>query len=402
MVPVFLDSTMAFSVNPLLSAVEAPPISEAMSWIDPSADHRDLINLCQAVPSYPPSPLLQEFLASAVRQTETSLYTDVAGLPELREELAASMSRDYQASIERSDVLIAAGCNQAYCLATLAQARSGDNVILPSPYYFNHQMWLAMLGIEAKTITSIGPSGPMPHVSEAARLIDERTRAIVLVSPNNPTGAIFPVDILSEFFDLARAKNIALIIDETYKDFRSNSAPPHDLFQRAGWRDTLVQLYSFSKAYALTGYRVGSIIAGPRFIAEVEKIMDCVAISAPRVSQYAALFGLQSLAQWKEEKSGMMAERLSSLRWAFSERNLQYALASSGAYFAYVRHPFQGVSAKTVAQRLAKEHQLLCLPGSMFGPEQEQYLRLAFANVEAEVMPEVVDRLQESVKHAPF
>jgi aspartate/methionine/tyrosine aminotransferase len=393
---------MAFPINPLLTAVEAPPISEAMSWINPSAGNRALINLCQAVPSYPPSPLLQEHLASAARQAETSLYTEIAGLPELRSELAASMSRDYRADIGIADVLIAAGCNQAYCLATLAQASRGDNVILPSPYYFNHQMWLAMLGVDARNIIATGTSEPIPRVSDAAAAIDERTRAIVLVSPNNPTGAIFSPDTITAFYDLAREKNIALILDETYKDFRSDPSPPHKLFQQAGWRDTFVQLYSFSKVYALTGYRVGSVIAGPRFIAEVEKIMDCVAISAPRISQHAALFGLQSLASWKEEKSAMMAQRLNALRRAFAERILQYELASSGAYFAYVRHPFDGVPAKTVAQRLAREHQLLCLPGNMFGPGQDQYLRLAFANVEAKVMPEVVDRLNESVKNASF
>jgi aspartate/methionine/tyrosine aminotransferase len=393
---------MAFAINPLLTAVEAPPISEAMSWIDCSAGNRPLINLCQAVPSYPPSPLLQDYLSSLVKHPETSLYTDIAGLPELRSELAASMSRDYLGDIGAADVLIATGCNQAYCLATLAQARQGDNVILPSPYYFNHQMWLLMLGIEPRNIVCTEASDLIPNLSDAAAAIDERTRAIVLVSPNNPTGAIFPPEAIAAFYELAREKNVALILDETYKDFRSNSTPPHELFQRTGWRDTFVQLYSFSKVYALTGYRVGSIIAGPKFVAEVEKIMDCVAISAPRVSQYAALFGLQSLVEWKVEKSAMMVERLSALRRAFAERRLGYELSSSGAYFAYVRHPFEGIPAKTVAQRLAREHQLLCLPGSMFGPGQDRYLRLAFANVEAAAMPEVVDRLYESVKNASF
>jgi aspartate/methionine/tyrosine aminotransferase len=186
------------------------------------------------------------------------------------------------------------------------------------------------------------------------------------------------------------------VIDETYKDFREGPAAPHELFQRLEWRHSFVQLYSFSKAYALTGYRVGSIIAGPRFLAEIEKLMDCVSISAPRISQYAALFGLRSLAAWKSEMRDLMAGRLTSLRSAFSHPKLKYELAVSGAYFAYVRHPFEGSGAKDVAKRLAREHQLLCLPGTMFGPGQERYLRLAFANVEASMMAEVVDRLIES------
>ena len=386
---------MPLPVNPLLHAVEAPPIAEAMSWVDTRPGNRGLINLCQAVPSYPPSTSLQDHLAAAVTEPGTSLYTDIAGLPELRRELAVSMGKDYRGDIEPADVLIAAGCNQAYCLAMLAHARAGDNVILPSPFYFNHEMWLSMLGVEARSISSLHGSSAVPSVADAASLIDQRTRAIVLVTPNNPTGAIFPSTVISEFFELARSRNIALVLDETYKDFRSDPAPPHDLFQRADWRDTFVQLYSFSKAYALTGYRVGSIIAGPQFIAEIEKVMDCVSISAPHVSQLAALFGLRSLASWKSEKGRMMSARLQSLRKAFHRSRLNYELVSSGAYFAYVRHPFEDTPAKTVAQRLAREHQLLCLPGSMFGPGQERYLRLAFANVEAHVMPDVVDRLAE-------
>jgi aspartate/methionine/tyrosine aminotransferase len=269
-------------------------------------------------------------------------------------------------------------------------------VILPSPYYFNHQMWLSMNGVEPRHIASMDQEGAVPSVSEAAALIDHHTRAIVLVTPNNPTGTVFPPSAIAQFFELCRSRNIALVIDETYKDFRSNPAPPHELFQHPDWRNTFVQLYSFSKVYALTGYRVGSIIAGSRFLTEVEKIMDCVSISAPRISQYAALFGLRSLSTWKAEKTEMMAARLGSLRSAFARSNLRYELVTSGAYFAYLRHPFKGWAAKDVAKRLAREHQLLCLPGSMFGPEQERYLRLAFANVEASWMGEVVDRLIES------
>jgi aspartate/methionine/tyrosine aminotransferase len=157
-----------------------------------------------------------------------------------------------------------------------------------------------------------------------------------------------------------------------------------------------VQLTSFSKAYAMTGYRVGALAAGARLMAQVEKIMDCIAICAPRLSQHAALFGLRELSHWKDEKALLMQERLSALHQAFAHPGLDYELASAGAFFAYLRHPFRGREAKSVAQMLAREHDLLCLPGSMFGSDQEDYLRLAFANVEASLMPQVVDRLIES------
>jgi aspartate/methionine/tyrosine aminotransferase len=387
---------MSVPVNPLLLDVEAPPIAEAMRWIGKSPSNRDFINLSQAVPGYPPSPALQEHVASLAREPETSLYTEIAGLPELREELAIHMSAAYGGDIEPSDVLISAGCNQAFCLAVMALARSGDNIILPAPYYFNHRMWLAMHGIEARILPTLNGTNAIPRAADAEPLVDDRTRGVILVTPNNPTGAVYPSSTLSEFCELAEAKGIALIVDETYKDFRSEPSPPHDLFTRSGWRGTYVQLYSFSKVYALTGYRVGSLIADREFIAEVEKIMDCVSICAPRISQEAARFGLRSLASWRDEKRAMMAERLEALREGFRRPDLKYQLVSAGAYFAYVRHPFEGTTGKSVARRLAAEQNLLCLPGSMFGPGQEQYLRLAFANVEAQLMEEVVDRLAES------
>ena len=146
----------------------------------------------------------------------------------------------------------------------------------------------------------------------------------------------------------------------------------------------------------MTGYRVGSIIAGEKLMGEIEKVQDTVAICAPQISQTAALFGLQNLEAWKGEKKAIMLARIESLRTAFKHPDLRYELISAGAYFAYVRHPFAGSSASDVAKRLASEHDLLCLPGSMFGPNQEDYLRIAFANVEANIMPLVVERLIES------
>jgi aspartate/methionine/tyrosine aminotransferase len=385
-----------FRLNSLVSQVEAPPIAEAETWLAKGPRNRAVINLCQAVPSYPPAEEMQREIARLAQLPRTGLYTEILGLPELRAELAAQFSEAYDADLGPQHIAITAGCNQAYCVALMALAGRGDNVILPSPYYFNHHMWLTMLGIEARSFAAFSDSSPLPRPQDAEALIDERTRAIVLCSPNNPTGAVYPPELIGAFHDLARQRGLALVLDETYRDFREELAPPHRLFQDGGWQESFVQLYSFSKACAMTGYRVGSLAAGPALMAQIEKIMDCIAICAPTLSQHTALFGLQHLAKWKAEKTRLMQDRLLALHRAFSHRELAYRLASAGAFFAYVRHPFEGQTAKTVAQRLAREHDLLCLPGSMFGPGQEDYLRLAFANVEASLMPQVAERLIES------
>lgn len=393
---------MTFSMNPLLAGVASPPIAEARGWVDTLPDEvredgRDLLDVAQAVPAHPPAEALRRHLAEAVLRPEMSGYTAILGRDDLRQALAAHMSEDYAAEIAPGETAITAGCNQAYCLAISALAAPGDEVIVPLPYYFNHNMWLEMQGVRPVYLPYAPERGGVPDPAAAAALITERTRAILLVSPNNPTGALYAPETIAAFYELARERGIALVIDETYKDFRPDAAPPHDLFQRPGWRETLVQLYSFSKAYALPGYRVGSIVAGRAFLEQVAKAADCLAICTANISQEAALFGLRQLGDWRREQGSRMVGRVAALRQALEDADLGYRLISAGAYFAYLEHPFAGEDATAVAKRLARRHKLLALPGGIFGPQQERYLRLAFANLDESRMPEIAARLKESL-----
>lgn len=387
---------MTYAVNPAIHRIEAPPIMEAQSWLKRGLRNRKILLLSQAVPSWPPAPELDAEVARLAHEPGISLYTDIFGLPELRAEIARHFSADYGGKVSAENVCVTAGCNQAFSAAMMAIGGAGGNVIVPVPYFFNHTMWLSMLGIEARCIPAVTDGANHPDPKDAARLIDQNTRAIVLCSPNNPAGAIYPPDVIKGFFDVARAHGTALVIDETYKDFREEPGPAHPIFAEAGWEDTFIHLYSFSKAYSMTGYRVGAITASARVLAEIEKILDCLAICPTHISQRAALFALRSLEGWKKAKIRTMQERLSALRQAFTRPGLRFELVSSGALFAYAKHPFTEQTAKEVAVRLAGEHDLLCLPGSMFGPGQEQHLRIAFANAEAADMETVVDRLIES------
>jgi aspartate/methionine/tyrosine aminotransferase len=394
---------MSYRLNTLVRNVAEPPIAEAQGWIRGRSfpAEKSLIDVAQAVPGYPPPEALTDHLAGVIGRPEMARYTEIEGIPALRQALAAHMSGFYGAPVAAEAVAITAGCNQAFCLAMMALAGTGDEVILPLPYYFNHRMWLDMLGIATVALPFRPDRGGVPDPREAAERITRRTRAIVLISPNNPTGAIYPPEVLADFLALARARDIALVIDETYKDFLAETGAPHGLFADPAWRDTLVQLYSFSKVYCLTGYRVGSIVASPDLIAEAAKAMDCVAICAARIGQEAALYGLDHLAAWRESNRILMRDRVTALRASFRDNSIGYELVSAGAYFAYLRHPFRGASARDVAKRLAEEENMLCLPGSMFGDGQEDYLRFAFANVAAETMPEIASRLASSARQRP-
>ncbi len=389
---------MLYPTNPAWEAVAAPAIAETRAWIAGRRFPADkpLIDVAQAVPGYPPPQALTDHLARLVAEPGSHRYTEIEGLPSLRHALAEHMSGFYGAPIGAESVAITAGCNQAYCLAMQVLCAPGDEVILPQPAYFNHQMWLDGLGVRAVHLPFRPDRKGVPDPDEARRLIGPRTRAIVLVTPNNPTGAVYPATELRRFYDLARERGIALVLDETYKDFLPAEGAPHDLFGDPGWADTVVHLYSFSKVYCLTGWRVGSVIAHPDLIQRIAKAMDCVAICAPRLGQEAALYGLGHLGDFVAGNTRMMRSRAQAVAEAFRTNDPGYELVSVGAYFAYVRHPFGTTPGRAVAKRLADEQNLLCVPGAMFGPGQEGYLRLAFANVGTELMPELVRRLKEA------
>lgn len=390
---------MTFTVNPDVVSVVEPPIAEARGWVDdrPPVPGKPLLDCCQAVPSYPPDESLRAHLADRATTFEAAQYAPITGTPALKSALAEHMSGFYGGEVRSDNVQITAGCNQAYCLAIMALARRGDEVILPLPCYFNHQMWLDALGVTGVHLPFRADRGGVPDPEEAATLITDRTRALLLVSPNNPTGAVIPPDVIARFRDLCAERGIALVLDETYKDFLDPSEPRHTLFSDPAWGETVIQLYSFSKVFSLTGYRVGSIVAGAAFIEQVAKLMDTMSICAARIGQDGALYALRHLWPWAAEKREMMAGRRQALLDVFSSGNLGFDLVSTGAYFAYVRHPFAGETAHAVAKRLAQEHGVLTLPGTVFGPGQAPYLRLAFANLEAERMGELGDRLRGAV-----
>ena len=387
-------------MNPRLVATIAPPVMEARRWlegVDFPAD-RPLLNLSQAAPVDPPPEGLRRAMADALLTRDDShLYGPVLGMEGLRAELAAQWSANYGGLVRPDQVAITAGCNQAFCAAVATLAQAGDAVMLPVPWYFNHKMWLDMNGIEAQVLPTGEDLIPDPQVAEA--LITPRTRAIVLITPNNPGGVEYPATTMAAFRDLARRRGIALIVDETYRDFHSLQGAPHGLIADPDWDDTVITLYSFSKSFRLTGHRVGAILTSPARLAEVEKFLDCVAICPAQVGQIGALWGMRHLGDWLAGERLEVLNRRAAMAAAF-QRLPDWHLLGCGAYFAYVRHPFAERS-DIVARRLVHEAGLLTLPGTMFGPTREEggggqaetTLRLAFANADATGLAELGNRL---------
>ena len=392
---------MTHPLNPAMAATFAPPVMEARRWLADAVfpPDRPLINVSQAAPVEPPPLGLRQAIAEAALTNDAAhLYGPVLGMGELRAEIAAQWSRAYGGAVEEAQVAITQGCNQAFTAVMATLAGAGDEVILPTPWYFNHKMWLDMTGVT--TVPLPAGAGLIPDAAEAAALITDRTRAIVLVSPNNPGGVEYPAETLAAFRDLARARGLALIVDETYRDFDSRHSiqtggRPHDLFADPDWDDTLIQLYSFSKAYRLTGHRVGAIVASAGRLAEVEKFLDTVAICPGQLGQIGALWGMRNLSQWVAGERDEILSRRAAMTGGFAALP-DWRLLGCGAYFAYVEHPY-ALASDDLARRLVHEAGLLMLPGTMFQPEGSaegrRQLRIAFANVDAAGIAEMFRRL---------
>ncbi len=381
------------------SATFPPPVMEARRWLDGVMfpDDRPLINVSQAAPVDPPPLALRQAMADFTMQQDSAhLYGPVLGNDDLRAELANQIGDRYAASVMPEQVAITSGCNQAFSAVISAITDQGDEVILPTPWYFNHKMWLDMAGVQAIDL----PTGDdlLPNPEQARALITNKTRAISLVTPNNPGGVEYPADLVRAFYDLAREAGIYLLVDETYRDFDSRSGPPHELFQQTGWDETLVHLYSFSKAYRLTGHRVGAIATSAALLAEIEKFLDTVAICPGQIGQFAALWGMQNLNQWLAGERDEILDRRAAIAEGMQALTAKgWRLLGLGAYFAYLEHPFD-MPSDELARRLVPEAGILLLPGTMFMPAGdlagERQVRVAFANLDRAGIGRLFDRLQ--------
>jgi len=383
---------MAYSLSSAVLPIQPPPITEVRMWQAqaPNPQQLPLIDLCQAVPDYPPPVELLTALHDALSLPDIARYTPDEGLPQVRQAVSAWYARRYGAAPDADEILLTVGASQAFWLAMTVLCRAGDEVIVQSPAYFDHPMALATCGVSPVFAPFNPDRGGLPDIEQLERLVTKRTRALLLVTPSNPTGAVLPPAQIAELLALARRHDIALVLDETYNAFVEGA--PHALFADPAWREHFVHIASFGKTFALTGFRAGALIAGAPLLREALKVQDSMVVCQPRLSQLALQYGCEHLDDWGVGQARMMAQRSQAFRVAFADTRLRFALTSSGSFFAWVRHPWPDLDSRQAARRLA-EAQLLCLPGAAFGPGLDSYLRLAIGNIDAQAIPAAIERL---------
>lgn len=367
------------------------PIGTAYALVDSPGKEREFLDLAQAAPRYPAAPDVVEHIVAIARHPHGGDYVEIAGLPHLREAFATELCDAYRGQVREEHVLVTAGCNQAFCLVTSALAEPGDEVVLTLPYYFNHDMWLRLNGI-VPVYLEPGPD-LMPTPAAAEALITKRTRAIVLVSPGNPSGVTVDPDGIAALAEVARRHDLALILDETYRSFRDTEEPAHPLFADPDWTRTLVSLHSFSKDFAIPGYRVGAVVASAELNRELMKLLDCMAICAPRIGQEAAWAGLTAARQWRCARAREVAGKRRWFAAVMAERPGGFDLLSAGGFFGWVRHPFAGRATENVVRELAVRYDTLVVPGTAFLPDDRRTFRVSFSNVDQAALTDLADRL---------
>ncbi|HEX6501143.1 MAG TPA: aminotransferase [Micromonosporaceae bacterium] len=367
------------------------PIGTAYALVDGRAKEREFLDLAQAAPQYPPAPEVIEHIAAVARDPHGGDYVEIAGLARLREVFAAELCQAYQGRVREEHVVVTAGANQAFCVVASALAEPGDEIILALPYYFNHDMWLRLNGI-VPVYLEPGPD-LVPTAAAAEALITPRTRAVVVVTPGNPSGATVDPDGIADFAELAARHDIALILDETYRSFRDTDEPAHRLFADPDWTRTVVSLHSFSKDLAIPGYRVGAVVASAQLNREVMKLLDCVSICAPRIGQEAAWAGLTAAREWRRARAREVADKRRWFVAAMANRPGGFELLSAGGFFAWVRHPFAGRATDDVVRELAVRYDALVIPGIAFLPDDRGTFRVSFSNVDRDALTDFADRL---------
>ena len=252
-----------------------------------------------------------------------------------------------------------------------------------------------MLGIEARPLPCDPNAGFVPDPDEAGRLIDARTRAIVLVTPNNPTGAIYPEHVIGAFADLCRRRGLWLVLDETYRDFLPPShGRAHGLFADGAWRERVIGLYSFSKAYCIPGYRLGAVTADAAAIGELAKILDCIQICPPRAGQRALAWGIDAL---RRMARGQPARDASPRRRPSAARS---GRARNGRWIRSA--PISPMSATHSRAkpprrwRKSSRSSAACwrCPAAISAPGQDTHLRMAFGNIDVAGIEELGERLR--------
>jgi aspartate/methionine/tyrosine aminotransferase len=370
----------AHSQSRRLAAVQAPVIPIVGRW---TAETPGTISLGQGVVSYEPP---REAIEAARRfggALTDHRYGPVEGLPPLVGAIEAKLARENRIAVRpHSRVLVTAGGNQAFMNAMLAITDPDDEIVLLVPYYFNHEMAVVMAGAKAVAVPTMSDYQLDVHAIEAA--ITPRTRAVVTVSPNNPTGAVYPESALRAVNALCRDRGVFHIHDEAYEYFTYGGVEHFSPGSLPDAAAHTISLFSLSKAYGMASWRIGYMVIPDVLHEAVNKIQDTILICPPAVSQHAAIAAIDVGRSF----AGAHLERLDRTRHAIFEAlsaaDVPCDVPSPDGAFYYLVRVHSTMDSMTLAERLIREHRVATIPGSAFADPSPCSVRISYGALDSE------------------
>ena len=372
-----------------MQAVQTPIIPVVAELI---RRHPGTISLGQGVVYYGPPPSATEKITEFFANSQNHKYQAVEGIPLLQAALKNKLLTENKIEIDRNRcIVVTAGGNMAFMNAVLAITSPGDEIILISPYYFNHEMAIAIASCRAVLVPTDENYQLIPDAIEKA--ITEKTRAVVTISPNNPTGAVYPPAALEAVNEICRQHGIYQISDEAYEYFTYNGIQHFSPGASLESANHTISLYSLSKAYGFASWRIGYMVIPKHLLFAVKKIQDTILICPPVISQYAALGALQAGREYCWQKlSAIATVREKCLKELDRIQHISTIPKSDGAFYFLLKVHTQ-LDAMELVERLISEHRVAVIPGTTFGIENGCYLRVAYGALNEETAVEGIGRL---------
>ena len=365
------------------------------------------ISLGQGVVHYgPPQPALAAARA-ALTDRRTHEYQSGDGLPALVERLASKLRDENGIDVTRGRrIMVTAGANMAFIHAVLAVTEPGDEVILPVPFYFNHEMAIQMAGCRAVLVPTDARYQLKPDAIRAA--ITDRTRAVVTISPNNPSGAVFSETALREVNALCGDRGLYHVTDEAYEYFTYGSARHVSVGSFMDSSAHTISMYSLSKAYGFAGWRIGYVVYPEHLASGMMKSQDTILICPPVISQMAAVAALdvgrtycepyvRKLAEIRQIVLGALG-RLAPLAEVPPADGAFYCLLKVNVPDQLIRGEGAPSVAMVLAERLIREHKVAVIPGPAFGMTEGCYFRVAYGALQKETVAEGIGRLVKGLR----
>ena len=349
------------------------------------------ISLGQGVVDYAPPAAAHEALIRFCAEPARHKYQHELGIPELRERIATRLAAENGIDADRFSLMVTAGGNMAFLTALLAICDQGDEVVLVKPYFFNHEMAVRIIG--CRPVVVAADERYQLDLASIEAAIGPRTRAVVTVSPNNPSGAVYSESDLRAVNALCTDRGLFHISDEVYEYFLFDGARHFSPGAIAGAETHTVCIYSLSKSYGFASWRVGYMLFPSSLLEAVKKIQDTNVICAPVVSQFAAVAVLETGWQWVEERiESIAAVRRIALDALSSLGERVIVPRADGAFYFLVR-VHRGEDSVELVERLIRKHRIAVIPGTAFGMDNGCYLRIGYGAVNAAAMEEGMERL---------